>query len=182
MGQTRKFKEIGLGLLGAIPAILEDSIQHGIMEAFKNSQSKSPLGLLKAGWKGFKDGLRDGLKRIKIIFTRPLKDLLVPVYGFFCGPGYGYDSSGHDTLNSKLPASAARDGQDSVCRRHDETYFLSKDNDIRAAADLRFFRESIFADVNGHLINGILGTNVGQSYRFVSATSIGLLGVGRKLR
>lgn len=113
---------------------------------------------------------------------RPLKDLFVPVYGFFCGPGYGYDSSGHDTLNSALPAGAARDGQDSVCRRHDETYFSFKDNKSRSSADLRFFREAIFAGTNDHLINGLLGVNVGNSYRFVSATGIGLLGVVRRFR
>jgi len=121
----RKFKQlgkiIGLAFVGALVGVVEDSIINGVTEAIKNGGN-----IFAGAWKGFKDGLH----RLKTIFTRKFKDFFIAVYGFFCGPGYGVENQGYPNSQDGV------DGRDKACKAHDEA-LKQRELDLLAGLPVR---------------------------------------------
>ena len=100
-------------------------------------------------FKGLFRGIKQAAGFLKSIFTRKFLDFIVPVYGYFCGPGYGIDGA---TVNQ-----TPFDELDSACREHDrrlreiddlfEAGQISKKErtKLRRKADLRLARKAIFS-------------------------------------
>ena len=105
-----KFKElgkiVGLAFVGALVGIVEDSIVNGAFEGIKNGG-----GLFSGAWKGFKNGLKNVWAALARFGSKKWWEGFIPVYGFFCAPGWGV---GNATTN-ETPV----DGRDSACKKHD---------------------------------------------------------------
>jgi RHS repeat-associated protein len=161
-----KFKQlgkiIGLAFVGALAAIVEDSISNGVYSAWKKGEN-----LFSGAWRGFKDGLN----RLKEVFSRGLKDFFIAVYGFWCGPGYGVDNvrSGGEI--------APADGVDKACKTHDKLLAERKHDLLLGKAvksttyfDLRLIKSVListvrprFSDIafgSGHRIGDVFGYTV----------------------
>lgn len=144
-------------------AIVEESIIQGIKQSIESGGN-----IFSGAWNGFKDGL----KRLKVLFSRKLKDLIVPaVYGFFCAPGYGVENQGFPNSQPGV------DGRDSACKAHDEGLYVRRRAkslllpvDSITSYDWRLIKtsfmataKSYFADVafgGGHRIGNIFGYTV----------------------
>ncbi len=178
------FKSLGLAIVGAIPAIIEDSVIAQLQGVAKGSQRFS----LKAYWQGFKDGVKDGFHRVGTVFKRALRDIWSPVYGFYCAPGYG------------TPAGEMAPGVDSfdngVCKPHDEEYVAARDqadpilkdknstpqqiakarldlNSRLRASDRTFFIQGVMTATRTHLLDRAFGVDIGTNMRFLMSTTIG---------
>lgn len=184
-----RFKELGLGLIGSLPAILEDSVMQGIKDSFHNFKfSVSQFGQsVKDAFKrfghGLAEGFKTGIKRLKIVITRDPLILLTPVYGFKCGAGYGQDTAGHDTINRYVDGVDEFD--DAVCGTHDYQYVAKQNGWIKNKTlkqfDYEFFWKGLMAGTNGHFLSDrLMGVNIGLMNRFAATTYIGAQGVIRK--
>ncbi len=162
-----QFKEIGLALAGALPAIIEDSILREINNVW-NSPQKFSLG---AYLRAVGDGFKHGYARLKEVFSRKGLRFLIPVYGFFCGPGYG-DSA----LASGTPGVDGIDGTNDSqgCWGHDKEYnqadhtpgLSAKAINLRKlSADKNLLWNFFAQSEKGHFVDKALGVSVGRGYR-----------------
>jgi hypothetical protein len=175
------FKTLGLAALGAIPAIIEDSILAEIQKVAGSSQKFS----IRAYLKGFGKGFKDRVHRIRTVFKRKLKDMLTPIYGFFCGGGYGTPTG------ERSPRVDTYD--EGVCHPHDDAYVRAREDfaagKITAAemsarltsADKTFWLGGIVSATKGHLVDRMFKVDVGLNMRFLQTTTIGLQGAFRML-
>ncbi len=168
-----KFKElgktIGLAFIGALFAIVEDAVVNGTLDAWKNGEN-----LLSGAWKGFKKGL----KYVKEVLTRKYKDLFIAVYGFFCGPGYGSDTSA-----GKKDNASPVDTRDAACKRHDE--LLRDQKALRAAGrshktttyfDLKLIKEMALGTSRPRIMDIAFGSGnrIGDVYGFTVPFAFGI--------
>lgn len=165
-------------LVGALPAIIEDSVMREVSNVWNSPQQRFSLG---AYLKAVKDGFEHGWTRLKEVFSRKGWRFFVPVYGFFCGPGYG-DSAppGVDGVDGTVDAKMNKHG----CLGHDETYAktehdsdLKKRNFARLGADKDLLGDFFIQATKGHFIDRAIGVSVGQGYRIVGIPAFaGLIG------
>ncbi len=168
-----KFKElgkiVGLAFVGALVSIVEDSVINGITNAIKDGGN-----IFAGAWTGFKDGLH----RLKVVFTRKLKEAFIAVYGFFCGPGYGVE-------NEKYPNSQnGVDGRDKGCKAHDENlYQRGKDIDAHLTGihsttyyDLKLIKSNFFATSKPHFADIVFGSGhrIGNIFGFTIPFAFGI--------
>lgn len=165
-------------LVGALPAIIEDSVMREVSNVWHSPQQRFSLG---AYLKAVKDGFEHGWTRLKEVFSREGWRRFIPVYGFFCGPGYGKPA-----LTSGTPGVDGVDGATDKqgCYKHDKIYDdteydpdLKKRNQARLGADKDLLGDFFIQTTKGHFIDRAIGVSVGQGYRIVGIpTFVGLIG------
>ncbi len=168
-----QFKEIGLALAGALPAIIEDSVMREVSNVWHSPQQRFSLG---AYLKAIKDGFEHGWTRLKEVFSREGWRRFIPVYGFFCGPGYG-DSALADGIEGVDGVDGNKDS--GGCQKHDQEYRRSKNlpgdekNSIRLTADKDLLGDFFTQTTKGRLIDKVIGVSVGHGYRMVGIPAFG---------
>ena len=100
-------KVVGLGFVGAIASVIEDAFINGLIK-----------GLVKGDFSEVWKGLKEGFGELKAIFGRGWKDFFIPVYGLWCGPGYGISQRGMGDDDNPTPSGV--DGYDAKCKIHDQ--------------------------------------------------------------
>ncbi|CAN5217781.1 hypothetical protein BH20ACI2_BH20ACI2_05460 [soil metagenome] len=181
-----KFKELGITLALGVASAAISAISDSIIQGVKASMTKggkfslknfSLKGVLNGAFKGLKSGLSD-------VFGRGWESL-IPIYGKYCGPGYGDGGGG-----SK---GTGIDGIDRLCDAHDQKYDMSGPqsglsaetrNLLRLDADENFFR-GLFRAVSivgvGDVVFGGRPSG-GNVYRFIAIPSFGGLIAYRRTR
>lgn len=169
-GKIKQFaKIVGMAFVGALVGVIEDSVRNGFIEGLKRG---NPFG---GAWSGFKKGLG----YLKEAFTRNWKDLLIPIYGFFCGPGWGIDSSS----GIEMPT----DGQDKACMKHDKESLISRQKNYdklgRDWVDLKLIGRSIVSSTRARLVDRIFGSGykIGDIYSTTVPFAFGVRIVGRHM-
>ncbi|HET8782761.1 MAG TPA: RHS repeat-associated core domain-containing protein, partial [Pyrinomonadaceae bacterium] len=155
-----KFKEfgrtLGIAMLGAAIATLEDSIIHGVKQSVRTRGSAS----LRNIWLGVKEGFATGRRKLlHNLFGRGWLSL-IPFYGNFCSPGNvdGAQTPGVDAI-------------DKTCKWHDDVYQGHITGVSRYEADKVLFKRLFYQTAKTHLTDRVLnlafGTKIfaGDVYR-----------------
>jgi RHS repeat-associated protein len=158
-GKFKQFgKIIGMAFVGALVGVVEDSVRNGFWEGLKQGKPFS------GAWKGFKKGLG----YLKEIFTRRWRDLLLfPVYGNFCGAGWGIDINGNTSSANANPT----DQLDGYCKKHDDAMRNSRIQGWSkwqlTQADLALIGGALTASVRSRLVDRYFGNGykVGNVFR-----------------
>lgn len=96
-----------ISVVQQLVGIVAETIWRNIKESVR--ENGFSLGSI---FKGLWRGIKQSFDFLKAIVTRGLKDWFVPVYGYWCAPGWGIDgpSNGEEPI----------DEFDAACKKHDE--------------------------------------------------------------
>jgi RHS repeat-associated protein len=185
------FKEWGRALLrgyiGSFVATIEngilDEIRNGIAGGFVNGHY-SFKDFTHSVWKGIKTGLSNAKNQLlrtrdkdgkKKSWWKILKDMVVPGYGNYCGPGVGV---GAGNTASSVPAT---DGIDSACYSHE--YPDGSSNATRLGMDKTLWRRLFISFPMTHLIDAAFGgrPGVGSTYKHIATLGFPFLIGGRQI-
>ena len=166
-------KTIGLGMLSAAIATIEDSIIEGVRSSVKRRRRVN----LRNVWIGVKQGFRTGRRKlVHNLFGRGWESF-IPFYGNFCSPG----NVDHDW-------TPGVDDIDKTCKWHDEVYQGKHPTVTRLEADKELFGK-LFTNVakkhlTDRLVNLAFGSNInaGDVSRNLQIAGFGGLIVFRTIR
>ena len=163
---------IGKAFVGAMIGVIEDSIVNGVLDSIRTG-GFSLKGVMKGAWTGLKNGVGYIMEALARFGSKKWWEGFIPIYGFFCGPGYGGRAAA-------VRADGA-DGIDALCKRHDEEMRLFDINRMPRGAsktpfDLRFIKDTFFASVGLRLTDIALGGRYrsGEVYRALIPLSFGI--------
>jgi hypothetical protein len=175
-------KALGLAFAGALVGVIEDSIVNGVIESLQSGKF-SLKGIAKGAWRGFKRGLGYVAEALARFGSKKWWEGFVPIYGFFCGPGWGIQASGNTGSASQAPT----DQLDGFCKRHDQEMLDFANNVLvgsKTPYDWRFIKDTFFASVGFRLTDIALGGRfrAGEVYRALIPFSFGVRILARELR
>lgn len=164
-----KFKQlgkiVGLAFVGALAGVIEDSIVNGAL---------SGKSLFGGAWQGFKNGLRNVWAALKRFGSKKWWEGFMPLYGFFCSPGWGV---GNATEN-ETPV----DGRDRACKTHD-SQLRDKKNGVGSAVfktvtqlDLALIRGLLFSSSRPRFLDIAFGSGgrIGDRFGFTVPFAFGI--------
>jgi RHS repeat-associated protein len=167
-----KWKEFGLslaiGVAGAAVSEIIDPIVAGVQKALFDPKFDELADLFVGGW----NGLKAGLKKFGENFSRSLKDIFIPFYGVFGGPG-----NPKDEKEVYDPNVRGYDDTDELYKTHDQAYRdpFKTPKSIRDA-DFNLVKGLLISAPRVHLLDiafaGRFGgrPGIGSVYKFFALT------------
>ncbi len=182
-----------MALLSGFVGSFIATIENGIIQGLQNYIGKTTLNgqdyidwgkfsfkdFFHGVWDGLQTGFKDAANQLLRYRHKPgtpaksfwekLKDVVIPGYAHYCGPGIGVGAGDE---------RATINGYDKGCKKHD--YPDGSNNDQRLGMDWEFFTHGFirfpglsFADV------AFGGPSVGSTYKFTGSLGFPFLMAGR---